>query len=173
MRVGLVSLRLFLDVSFGREAKGGGSVSDDWAKKAADAVKAASGQRMIKDAKSLQDGKLREVWAPKKWAELRHLLHAKVDSFNAEAGNLLLWESIKSKEAIVRIAVSEACLVCTYHEDEQSVEVVCSGTVRKYIVRVINEEVVLTMMDNRIPISLEEIAEELLDLLLAVLRSYS
>jgi hypothetical protein len=145
-------------------------MSDDWAKKAAEAFKAAQERRETRDAKALLDEKLKKTWAPKKWDELRRVFHDKADRFNAEAGNRLLWESIRTKEAIIRLADSDACLICTYDSEEFSVEIKCPPITHKYVATVVNGEVVF-VNSQRVPIGLEGIAEEALDSLLTFLAA--
>lgn len=167
-----VSLRLFMELSLGRSVKSEGvcAMSDNWAKKAAETFRAAQEQRETRDAKALLDEKLKRTWAPKKWDELRLLLHSKTDSFNAEAGDKLIWESPRTREAIVRLIDSDTRLTCTYDSEEFSVEIKCSLIGRKYVAEVVKGQVVFA--DSRkAPVALEQIAEEALDSLLTFLAA--
>jgi isocitrate dehydrogenase kinase/phosphatase len=147
-------------------------MSDDWAKKAVEAFKTAKEQRENRDAKALLDDKLKKTLAPQKWATVRELLHKRMDAFNAGIGasEALIWTSILSKEAIVRIKDDESTLVCTYNQEEHSITVACSLISRTYHATVVNNDVVFRDSSNRI-VSLEEIAEGALDSLLTFLAA--
>jgi len=61
-------------------------------------------------------------------------------------------------------------LICTYDSEEFSVEIKCSLIGRKYVVEVVKGQVVF--VDSRkVPVALEQIAEEALDSLLTFLAA--
>lgn len=145
-------------------------MTEEWARNRVAQIRGEADQRRLRDAKALSDRELMVVELPKKWAALRELLRRKVEAFNAEYGSeVLIWESIRSNEVIVRIKDSETTLHGRFGSRDNSIELDSGPHSGCYDANIVGNEVVLRDHYSSKVYSIEEIAEGALDNLLTFL----